>query len=54
MIKIKINNYVLAPMSEDRFWKRVGLLTHAMLTAEQFEFRVIYFHQLQDLMKKVP
>ena len=54
MIKTQRNNYVSVPMSEDLFWKRVWLLTHAMLTAEQFEFRVIYFHQLQDLMKKVP
>ena len=54
MIKTQRNNYVSVPMSEDLFWKRVGYLTHAMLTAEQFEFRVIYFHKLQDLMKKVP
>ena len=36
------------------FWNRVGNLRNAMLTAENFEFRLLYFHKLQELMRFVP
>lgn len=41
-------------MTESLFWNRVTWLRRAMLTAENFEFRVLYFHKLQELMKFVP
>ena len=53
-IVYKSGSYVSVPMSENLFWNRVGWLRHAMLTAENFEFRLLYFHKLQDLMKFVP
>ena len=53
-IIFKSDNYVSFPMSENLFWNRVGWLRHAMLTAENFEFRLLYFHKLQELMKFVP
>ena len=53
-IVYKSGSHVSVPMSENLFWNRVGWLRHAMLTAENFEFRLLYFHKLQDLMKFVP
>ena len=54
MIIVKNRNYISLPMTEQLFWNRVGWLQQAMLMAEDFEFRVIYFHKLQDLMKMMP
>ena len=53
-IVYKSGDHISVPMSEVLFWNRVGWLRHAMLTAENFEFRLLYFHKLQDLMKFVP
>jgi len=51
---VKIGNYVSLPMTEQLFWRRVGWLQQAMLRAEDFECRVMWFHKLQDMMKNVP
>jgi hypothetical protein len=51
---IKSGDYVSVPMTENLFWNRVGNLRNAMLTAESFEFRLLYFHKLQELMRFVP
>ena len=53
-IVFKSGDYVSVPMSENLFWNRVGWLRHAMLTAENFEFRLLYFNKLQELMRFVP
>ena len=53
-IVVKMRNYVSLPMTENLYWNRVGWLLHAMLMADEFEFRVIYFHKLQDMMRNVP
>ena len=53
-IIFKSGDYVSVPMTENLFWNRVGLLRNAMLTAENFEFRLLYFHKLQELMRFVP
>ena len=53
-IVFKSGDYVSVPMTENLFWNRVGLLRNAMLTAENFEFRLLYFHKLQELMRFVP
>ena len=53
-IVFKSGDYVSVPMSENLFWNRVGWLRHGMLTAEDFEFRLLYFHKLQELMRFVP
>ena len=53
-IVFKSGNYVSVPMTENLFWNRVGNLRNAMLTAENFEFRLLYFHKLQELMRVVP
>ena len=53
-IIFKSGDYVSVPMTENLFLIRVGWLRHAMLTAENFEFRLLYFHKLQELMRFVP
>ena len=53
-IVFKSGDYVSVPMTENLFWNRVGYLRNAMLTAENFEFRLLYFHKLQELMRFVP
>ena len=53
-IVFKSGDYVSVPMTENLFWNRVSNLRNAMLTAEDFEFRLLYFHKLQELMRFVP
>ena len=53
-IIFKSGDYVSVPMTENLFWNRVGNLRNAMLTAQNFEFRLLYFHKLQELMRFVP
>tara|TARA_R100000781_G_scaffold110386_1_gene75834 strand:+ start:428 stop:631 length:204 start_codon:yes stop_codon:yes gene_type:complete len=54
MVVIKKRDYVSIPMTETLYWNRVGWLMNAMLTADDFEFRLIYFHKLQEMMRYVP
>ena len=49
-----VTEYTPLPMTEQLFWNRVGLLRRAMLEAEHFEFRLLWFHKLQELMKLQP
>ena len=51
---VKIGKYESLPMTEVLFWNRVGFLQRAMIMAEDFEFRLIYFHKLQVMMRSVP
>ncbi len=53
-IVIKKSDYIPIPMTETLYWNRVGWLMNAMLTANDFEFRLIYFHKLQEMMRHVP
>jgi hypothetical protein len=47
-------NYVRLPMTDELFWRRVENLRRAMLTAEDLEFRLIYYYQMLELMKEAP
>ena len=53
-VVVKVGKYESLPMTEMLFWNRVGWLQKAMLMAEDFEIRVIFFHKLQDMMRNVP
>ena len=53
-IIVKTRNYISLPMTEQLFWRRVGWLQQAMLMAEDFEFRVMWYHKLQELMRNSP
>ena len=46
--------YTKLPMTDSLFWRRVENLQRAMLTAQDFEFRLIYYNQMLELMKDVP
>ena len=47
-------NYVKLPMTEELFWRRVENLKRAMLTAEDLEFRLIFYYKMLELMKDAP
>tara|TARA_R100001594_G_scaffold12090_1_gene27014 strand:+ start:31 stop:234 length:204 start_codon:yes stop_codon:yes gene_type:complete len=46
--------YVKLPMTAELFWRRVDNLKRAMITAEDLEFRLIYYYQMLELMKDAP
>ena len=46
--------YVKLPMTDDLFWRRVENLKRAMITAEDLEFRLIYYYKMLELMKDAP
>ena len=47
-------SYVKLPMTDTLFWRRVENLRRAMLTAEDLEFRLIFYYQMLQLMKDAP
>ena len=47
-------NYVNLPMTDELFWRRVENLKRAMITAEDLEFRLIFYYQMLELMKDAP
>ena len=49
-----VTEYSPLPMTEQLFWNRVGWLEQAMIRAENFEFRLLWFNKLQELMKLQP
>jgi len=49
-----VTEYNPLPMTEQLFWNRVGWLEQAMIRAENFEFRLLWFNKLQELMKLQP
>ena len=49
-----VTEYTPLPMTEQLFWNRVGWLRKAMLEAEHFEFRLLWFNKLQELMRLQP
>ena len=46
--------YTPLPMTEQMFWRRIGWLQQAMIRAENFEFRLLWFNKLQELMRLQP
>ena len=49
-----VTEYNPLPMTEQLFWNRVGWLQQAMIRAENFEFRLLWFNKLQELMRLQP
>ena len=49
-----LTEYTPLPMTEQLFWNRVGWLQQAMIRADNFEFRLLWFNKLQELMKLQP
>jgi len=54
IIFYKEGEYQSLPMPESLFWNRVDNLKRAVLTSEDFEFRLMWHHKLQELLKQVP
>ncbi len=54
IIRPDLYEYVSLPMTDDLFWRRVENLRRAALTAEAFEFRLLYYNQMLELMKRHP
>jgi hypothetical protein len=52
--KIKAVRVQIKMTKEQLFWNRVGWLRHAMITAEDFEFRILWYWKLQDLLRRIP
>ena len=49
-----LTEYTPLPMTEQMFWRRIGWLQQAMIRAENFEFRLLWFNKLQELMRLQP
>ena len=49
-----VTEYTPLPMTEQMFWRRIGWLQQAMIRADNFEFRLLWFNKLQELMKLQP
>jgi hypothetical protein len=49
-----VTEYTPLPMTEQMFWRRIGWLQQAMIRADNFEFRLLWFHKLQELMRLQP
>ena len=47
-----LTEYTPLPMTEQMFWSRVGWLQQAMLRADNFEFRLLWFNKLQELKEQ--
>ena len=47
-----VTEYNPLPMTEQLFWSRVGWLQQAMIRAENFEFRLLWFNKLQELKEQ--
>ena len=54
IVRPDLYEYTALPMTDDLFWRRVENLRRAALTAEDFEFRLLYYNQMTELMKKCP
>jgi len=54
LVRPDLYEYTELPMTDELFWRRVENLKRAMLTAEDLEFRLIFYYQMLQLMKDAP
>ena len=54
LIRPDLYEYTPLPMTDDLFWRRVENLRRAALLAENFEFRLMFYNQMLELMKEIP
>ena len=54
LIRPDLYEYTPLPMTDDLFWRRVENLRRAALLAENFEFRLLFYNQMLELMKQTP
>ena len=46
--------YNMLPMTDELFRNRVSWVIQAMTRAEDFQFRVMWYNKLQELMRHTP
>jgi hypothetical protein len=46
IIRPDLYEYHALPMTDELFWRRIENLRRAALTAESFEFRLLYYNQM--------
>ena len=54
IVRPDLYDYHELPMTDELFWRRIENLRRAALTAEDFEFRLLYYNQMLELMKRHP
>ena len=54
IIRPDLYEYTPLPMTDELFWRRIENLRRAALTADDFEFRLLYYNQMIELMKRCP
>ena len=54
LVRPDMYEYTTLPMTDELFWRRIENLRRAALTAESFEFRLLYYNQMMELMKRCP
>jgi len=54
IVRPDLYEYHALPMTDELFWRRIENLRRAALTAESFEFRLLYYNQMMELMKRCP
>ena len=54
IVRPDLYEYTPLPMTDDLFWRRVENLRRAALLAENFEFRLMFYNQMLELMKETP
>jgi len=54
IVRPDLYEYTALPMTDELFWRRIENLRRAALTAESFEFRLLYYNQMIELMKRCP
>ena len=54
LVRPDLYEYTTLPMTDELFWRRIENLRRAALTAEDFEFRLLYYNQMMELMKRCP
>ena len=54
LVRPDLYEYTALPMTDELLWRRIENLRRAALTAEDFEFRLLYYNQMTELMKRCP
>jgi len=54
IIRPDLYEYTTLLMTDELYWRRIENLRRAALTAEDFEFRLLYYNQMVELMKRCP
>jgi hypothetical protein len=54
IVRPDLYEYTTLPMTDELFWRRIENLRRAALTAENFDFRLLYYNQMMELMKRCP